>query len=249
MVTLIHAMKKRGKTLGLATLCGGGGVSLATAIEVLWKSNGNAPEGLRAFPGMNPKGEGRPVLPLCFVRGSGLSRLRNRFVFVTRGVAVDRFFSASRAAGRGGNGTSRTGDGRAAVSDWNIVNVSGYFPGLLGRVTELHGRYYHRHWGFDLFFEAKVATEMAAFLARFDPARDGLWVSMEHDRVIGSVAICGQEAGTAGARLRWLLVEPEHPGRGLGKLLVRMPFLLPEGRRPACLADDVCRARCGTSHL
>jgi len=34
MVTLIHAMKKRGKTLGLATLCGGGGVSMATAIEM-----------------------------------------------------------------------------------------------------------------------------------------------------------------------------------------------------------------------
>nr|HPR56713.1 thiolase family protein [Deltaproteobacteria bacterium] len=35
IVTLIHALKKRGKTLGLATLCGGGGVSMATAIEIL----------------------------------------------------------------------------------------------------------------------------------------------------------------------------------------------------------------------
>jgi len=35
MVTLIHAMKKHGKSLGLATLCGGGGVSMATAIEML----------------------------------------------------------------------------------------------------------------------------------------------------------------------------------------------------------------------
>ena len=35
MVTLIHSMKKRGKTLGLATLCGGGGVSMACAIEIL----------------------------------------------------------------------------------------------------------------------------------------------------------------------------------------------------------------------
>jgi acetyl-CoA C-acetyltransferase len=35
MVTLIHAMKKRGKTLGLATLCGGGGVAIATAIEMM----------------------------------------------------------------------------------------------------------------------------------------------------------------------------------------------------------------------
>jgi acetyl-CoA C-acetyltransferase len=34
-VTLLHALKKRGKTLGLATLCGGGGVSLACSIEML----------------------------------------------------------------------------------------------------------------------------------------------------------------------------------------------------------------------
>jgi len=35
MVTLIHAMAKRGKSLGMATLCGGGGVSLAVALERL----------------------------------------------------------------------------------------------------------------------------------------------------------------------------------------------------------------------
>ncbi|BBO81430.1 acetyl-CoA acetyltransferase [Desulfosarcina ovata subsp. sediminis] len=35
MVTLIHAMKKHDKTLGLATLCGGGGVSMACAIEMI----------------------------------------------------------------------------------------------------------------------------------------------------------------------------------------------------------------------
>ena len=35
MVTLMHALKKRGKSLGLATLCGGGGVSMACAIEML----------------------------------------------------------------------------------------------------------------------------------------------------------------------------------------------------------------------
>jgi len=35
MVTLLHAMKNRNKTLGLATLCGGGGVSMAAAVEML----------------------------------------------------------------------------------------------------------------------------------------------------------------------------------------------------------------------
>ena len=35
IVTLLHAMKKRGKSLGMATLCGGGGVSMATALEMV----------------------------------------------------------------------------------------------------------------------------------------------------------------------------------------------------------------------
>jgi acetyl-CoA C-acetyltransferase len=35
MVTLLHAMKKSGKSLGLATLCGGGGVSMACALEMI----------------------------------------------------------------------------------------------------------------------------------------------------------------------------------------------------------------------
>ncbi len=35
MVTLIHAMKARQKSLGLATLCGGGGVAMACAIEMI----------------------------------------------------------------------------------------------------------------------------------------------------------------------------------------------------------------------
>ncbi len=35
MVTLMYAMKNRGKSLGLATLCGGGGVSMACSIEML----------------------------------------------------------------------------------------------------------------------------------------------------------------------------------------------------------------------
>ena len=35
MVTLLYAMKQRGKNLGLAMICGGGGVGMATALETL----------------------------------------------------------------------------------------------------------------------------------------------------------------------------------------------------------------------
>lgn len=37
-----------------------------------------------------------------------------------------------------------------------IALVRGHVPGAIGRVVELHGVYCHRHWGFGLFFEAKV---------------------------------------------------------------------------------------------
>jgi acetyl-CoA C-acetyltransferase len=35
IVTLIHALKQKNKSRGLATLCGGGGVSMACAIEMV----------------------------------------------------------------------------------------------------------------------------------------------------------------------------------------------------------------------
>ncbi|MEJ2222006.1 MAG: acetyl-CoA C-acyltransferase, partial [Desulfobacterales bacterium] len=35
IVTLIHALKQKNKSLGLATLCGGGGVSMACGIEII----------------------------------------------------------------------------------------------------------------------------------------------------------------------------------------------------------------------
>lgn len=35
IVTLLHALRRQGRNLGLATLCGGGGVSMACAIEII----------------------------------------------------------------------------------------------------------------------------------------------------------------------------------------------------------------------
>jgi hypothetical protein len=60
----------------------------------------------------------------------------------------------------------------------DIQVLRGYIPGSIGRVAELHGTYYYQHWGFGLFFEAKVATELAAFLGRYNEQRDGFWTAV-----------------------------------------------------------------------
>jgi GNAT superfamily N-acetyltransferase len=97
---------------------------------------------------------------------------------------------------------------------------SGYLPGVIGRITELHGTYYAKNWDLGLFFEAKVATELAEFLNRFDPSYDGLWLAMCHEAVVGSIAIDGGPAQTSGARLRWFILAPEIQGQGIGHRLM-----------------------------
>jgi GNAT superfamily N-acetyltransferase len=97
----------------------------------------------------------------------------------------------------------------------------GYFPGVIGSVTEAHAVYYHRHWGLDASFEAQVATELSAFIAALDPRRDGLWTAAHEHRMVGSIAIDGRAAWTEGARLRWFLVLPESQGAGIGTQLAR----------------------------
>lgn len=101
------------------------------------------------------------------------------------------------------------------------VRLSGYIPGAIGRITELHARYYSEHWNFDLFFESKVAIEMSEFLSRFDPRRDGFWVAEVAGKIVGSVAIDGKDGDTQGARLRWFIVDSDHQGQGLGHQLLR----------------------------
>jgi ribosomal protein S18 acetylase RimI-like enzyme len=100
------------------------------------------------------------------------------------------------------------------------IELTGYSPGVIGRITELHGTYYHEHWGLGLYFEAKVATELAAFMNRFNPAHDGLWIAQANGNIVGSVFIDGSDADGKGARLRWFIIAPEYQGQGLGNRLM-----------------------------
>jgi GNAT superfamily N-acetyltransferase len=100
----------------------------------------------------------------------------------------------------------------------DTIELVGYTPGALGRIVELHGSYYARYWRLGLYFEAKVATEMAAFLSDFDPARDGAWFARAGGQIIGGIFIVGGDPD--GARLRWFIIDPAYQGRGLGNRLM-----------------------------
>ncbi len=97
---------------------------------------------------------------------------------------------------------------------------AGYTPGIIGKIAELHATYYHQHWGLDLFFEAKVATELSDFLLNFDATRDGFWYATASNRFAGSIAVVGTREAEREARLRWFIVAPAFQRRGLGEGLI-----------------------------
>lgn len=110
---------------------------------------------------------------------------------------------------------------------------NGYVPGAIGRISALHSTYYHANWGFGLYFEAKVATELSEFLQRYDRRRDGIWLATVDGRVEGSVIIDGVHAKDQGAHLRWFIVSDELRGRGIGRRLINqaMDFCKKHGYR------------------
>jgi GNAT superfamily N-acetyltransferase len=98
--------------------------------------------------------------------------------------------------------------------------AKGCVPGAIGRITELHGTYYHQHSGFGLYFESKVASELSEFLRRHDSVRDGIWLALSDRRIEGSIAIDGVEADAEGAHLRWFIVSDALRGTGAGNDLI-----------------------------
>lgn len=97
----------------------------------------------------------------------------------------------------------------------------GYLPGVIGKVTELHARYYAEQWGFGAYFEAKVASEMSDFIRRYDPSKDRIWSLVCDGSIEGSITIDGSSEADGCAHLRWFIVSDGLRGTGAGKHLMR----------------------------
>lgn len=90
-------------------------------------------------------------------------------------------------------------------------------PGDIGYIIYMHGIFHALEQGWDHTFEAYVAVPLSEF-ARSKSSREKIWILEDDDRIAGSVAIV--KRAEEEAQLRWLLLEPEIRGRGIGKWLV-----------------------------
>jgi hypothetical protein len=95
------------------------------------------------------------------------------------------------------------------------VVVQRYRPGSFGRIVEMHASYYSGAFGFGLRFEAVVASGLAEFAGRLERPRNAMWCALEGDRIVGSVAIDGEDLGGDVAHLRGVIVESAQRGAGV----------------------------------
>jgi DNA-binding MarR family transcriptional regulator/GNAT superfamily N-acetyltransferase len=109
---------------------------------------------------------------------------------------------------------------QAAAARDTVQIVPGYRPGLVGRVAEMHAAFYSRHSGFGQFFESQVATGMAEFAGRLSEPCNGVWTAIQNDRIVGSIAIDGQDLGNRQAHLRWFILDDGCRGSGTGRKLI-----------------------------
>jgi GNAT superfamily N-acetyltransferase len=110
---------------------------------------------------------------------------------------------------------------RMRNSKLSDVELTGYFPGVIGKITDLHATYYYENWNLDASFETQVGRELSEFISEFEENRDGFWVATVAGEFAGSVAVDGRHTSQQGARLRWLIVAPSLQGRGIGGVLIK----------------------------
>jgi GNAT superfamily N-acetyltransferase len=96
---------------------------------------------------------------------------------------------------------------------------SGYEPGAIGRIGELHGAYYAAAWGSGAAFEIQMLRELCDFVERYDPTHSLLLTAHTPDRLVGAL-VAMLINGTRSARLRFVIVDPACQGRGAGKAMV-----------------------------
>ena len=110
-----------------------------------------------------------------------------------------------------------------------------FAPGALGEIVTLHSTFYAAHWGFGLFFETKVARELADFADRASQT-DLILIAHDKDGVAASLILDLNDpmSGARGAHLRWFISADRCRGTGIGRTFLE---------RAVAHADAQCDGR------
>lgn len=144
-------------------------------------------------------------------------------------TAIERLTSEQRHIVS--NGLRLYGEALAPTHTPAAISIqSGYRPGIMARITELHVLFYARTAGFGQAFESVVAAGLAEFGYRFGNS-NAIWTAIQDGQIIGSIAIDGEDMGAGKAHLRWFIVDDSARGSGVGKQLLDTALAFVDAQR------------------
>ena len=97
----------------------------------------------------------------------------------------------------------------------------------------MHALYYARTSGFGQRFESVVAGGLSEFCDRLEKPCNEIWLAVQDGRIVGSLAIDGEDLGAGIAHLRWFIIDDGVRGSGAGRRLLgaAMAFVDEKGFR------------------
>jgi len=98
----------------------------------------------------------------------------------------------------------------------SAVTIRPYRAAEPSYVSYLQMKFYREHFGFNESFEYYLLDAMAKFISSHHGSQ--LWVAVDGQEVIGSIAMVKAEDNSA--QLRWFFVDDRYQGRGIGKKLI-----------------------------
>lgn len=145
-------------------------------------------------------------------------------------TAIERLTSEQRHIVS--NGLRLYGEALAQTHTPAAISIqSGYRPGIMARITELHALFYARTAGFGQAFESVVAAGLAEFGYRLGNPKNAIWTAIQDGQIIGSIAIDGEDMGSRKAHLRWFIVDDSARGSGVGKQLLDTALAFVDAQR------------------
>ena len=78
---------------------------------------------------------------------------------------------------------------------------------MISRIAQMHGEYYARHHDFGAFLKARSPAAAAEFATRLSSPANQIWLAIREGKIVGSLAIDGEDLGQQEAHLRWFILD------------------------------------------
>jgi GNAT superfamily N-acetyltransferase len=93
-------------------------------------------------------------------------------------------------------------------------------PNAVEAIVSIQEKYFVQRLGWGAAFKEDIREYLEELLQHESPTRDGLWVAIKGEEIIGSIAIDGRVDGPECARLRVFIVDYNYHRLGIGKSLL-----------------------------